>query len=115
MMRLERHAIIQISMDQIVLNQDECVYQNVQELSLSRAIVSCDVIDQIDLKKDFICAEQGLDLISADEFNYCKNYTEEKCKEVSDYCVLDQGIEYDKLEVMAENIHPNLRNNIGLK
>lgn len=93
---------------QIVLNQDECVYQNVQELSLSRAIVSCDVIDQIDLKKDFICAEQGLDLISADEFNYCKNYTEEKCKEVSDYCVLDQGIEYDKLEVMAENIHPNL-------
>jgi glycosyltransferase involved in cell wall biosynthesis len=88
-----------------VMNGRNKTYKKVSELEIDKSIIKQKALSSKFLYeiKD-IKAIENSNLISIDEFNYCKNYTDNICIKVDDLFVSDQGLRIADLKIASEKI-----------
>ncbi len=88
--------------DGYTLNGTEGTYKPCDKLFSTRAVVKADKISDIKAFAEGI--ELSGNFLAVDEFNYCKNCTDEKCEKVDDLVIEDKGIPLETIELAIAKV-----------
>ncbi len=88
-----------------VLNGTEGTYKPCKALFSTRAVIKAEKI--ADIKEFASGTEIQGDFLAVDEFNYCRNCTDDKCEKVDDLYIDDKGIPLEKIELAIQKVKEN--------
>ena len=86
----------------ITCNDRDCTYKKCNALVGARSIIKKNCISDYEML--ISGSEIAGSFLCTDEFNYCKGYVGEKCAEVDDMYIADQGISFDAINEAAKTI-----------
>ncbi len=89
---------------EVRLKNDKPAYMPIKRIKIRRSVVKNELLFGADINADLEIECGGL--FSADEFNYCENFSLDTCEECDDLFIPDKGIEFKKIIEYSESINP---------